>query len=276
MIRPRRLLPVLLVVILSFSAFSCFDIEQSLSLNKDLSGKAGFRMSINFEPMILIMAQMGREMSGEKGPPTKEEIAKAKADFLKSKKDDTKGDFETDRKALNEKLPKGVRLLSADARQEEFKMITSFMFGFDNPTALSLIEFPKNEKKGGDPTKASVVDKPFGGLTVKDEGRTIIVRGQPIDPMSGVKEGAKSQAPPTPTAESGKPDPQMEEMNKMIEGAMKDLRVAWKIEAPFKVIETNATRRDGNTLYWEYTLQSLEKLEKSHGKVEAVYVKYAK
>jgi len=270
----KRLLPVLLVI-LSLCAFSCFDIEQSIVLNKDMSGKAGFRMAIDFEPMILIMAQMEREMSGKKGTPTKEELAKAKADFLKSKKEEkSSGDFETERKNLNSKLPKGVKLLSADAKQEEMKMITSFTFGFDNPAALASIEFPKDEKAAGaDPTKKNVVDKPFSGLTVKDEGRTVIIRGTPVDPMSGVKEGAKSQAP---AADGAKPDPQMEEMGKMIEGAMKGLRVAWRIEAPFKVVETNATRREGNALIWEYTLESFEKMEKSGAKVDPVYVKYAK
>lgn len=269
----KRLLPILLVA-LSFCAFSCFDIEQSLTLNKDLSGKAGFRMAIDFEPMVLIMAQMDREMSGKKGAPTKEEIAKAKADFLKSKKEESSGgDFNTERKKLNEKLPKGVRLLDADAKQQDFKMITHFIFGFDNPSALSSIEFPKEEKGGGDPTKKSVVDKPFGGLSIKDEGRTIVVRGAPVDPVSGVKEGAKAGAP---GAEGGKADPQMEELGKMIEGSMKGLRVAWKIDAPFKVLETNATRHEGTTLIWEYTYDSLQKIEKSGGKIDPVYVKYAK
>src|ERR1051325_1034452 len=178
----KRLLPVLLVV-LAFTATSCFDIEQSLTLNKDMSGKAGFRMAIDFEPMILIMAQMDREMSGKKGAPTKEELAKAKADFLKSKKEEkSSGDFETERKNLNSKLPKGVKLLAADAKQEEMKMITSFTFGFDNPQALASIEFPKDDKKeGGDPTKKSVVAKPFSGLSAKDEGKTIVIRGAPVD-----------------------------------------------------------------------------------------------
>lgn len=275
--RHSRLLPVVLVA-LSFFACSCFDIEQSLVLNKDLSGKAGFRMSIDFEPMILIMAQMDREMNGKKGVPTKEEIAKAKADFLKQKTTETtSGDFETEKAKLNKKLPKGIRLLTADARQDQMKMTTSFTFGFDNPSLLSQIEFPKDEKKqgGGDPTKSSVVDKPFSGLTVKDEGKTIVIRGEPVDPMAGVKEGAKAQTG-AGAGETGKPDPQMEQLGEMMKTAMKGLRVAWRIEAPFKVVESNATRREGNALIWEYTMDSLEKIEKSGGKIDPVYVKYAK
>jgi len=275
----QRLLLVVLVV-LSFFAVSCFDIEQSLVLNKDLSGKAGFRMSIDFEPMVLTMLQMDREMSGKKGIPTKAEIDKAKADFLKKQKTETKSspeaDFETEKAKLNKQLPKGVKLLDADAKQEDMKLTTIFHFGFDNPAALSQIEFPKKDAKGGgDPTKSSVIDKPFSGLTVKDEGKTIVVRGTPVDPMEGVKQGAKSQ---TGGGESSteKPDPQFEQIGNMIKGAMKGLRVAWKIEAPFKVLETNATRREGNTLIWEYTMDSLEKLEKQGGKIEPVYVKFAK
>ena len=43
----------------------CFDIEQSLTLNKDLSGKAGFKMGVDMEPMVLFMAQMARGMEGK-------------------------------------------------------------------------------------------------------------------------------------------------------------------------------------------------------------------
>ena len=41
----------------------CFDVEQSLVLNKDLSGTAGIRMGINFEPLVLTMLRMQRQMA---------------------------------------------------------------------------------------------------------------------------------------------------------------------------------------------------------------------
>jgi hypothetical protein len=41
------------------------------------------------------------------------------------------------------------------------------------------------------------------------------------------------------------------------------MRVAWKITAPFEVVSSNATRKEGNTLIWEYDFQKLQKLGSS-------------
>ena len=62
----------------------CFDVEQAMTLQKDLSGKAAFSMTVNMEPMVLFMARMQREMAGQTGEPTAAEIDKAKKDFLAS------------------------------------------------------------------------------------------------------------------------------------------------------------------------------------------------
>src|SRR6185436_9923176 len=88
-------------IVLGLSAFlvtGCFDIEQTLTLERNLSGKAGFSMKVDMEPMVFFMTQMKREMDGKKGPPTAAEIAEAKKDFLKNGKKETTGDFESDKK----------------------------------------------------------------------------------------------------------------------------------------------------------------------------------
>jgi hypothetical protein len=41
------------------------------------------------------------------------------------------------------------------------------------------------------------------------------------------------------------------EMTKAFAAAFKGARFAFRLESPFEVVETNATRRDGHTLYWE-------------------------
>ena len=38
------------------------------------------------------------------------------------------------------------------------------------------------------------------------------------------------------------------------------MRVAYRITAPFTVVSHNASRREGNTLIWEYDLESFEKM----------------
>ena len=50
------------------------------------------------------------------------------------------------------------------------------------------------------------------------------------------------------------------ELSQITPANAKDLRVAWKIETPFEVLESNATRREGKTLIWEYDLKSFEKM----------------
>jgi hypothetical protein len=241
----------------------CFDIEQSLVLNKDLSGKAGFRMAIDFEPMVLVMLQMQREMDGKKGAPTAEEIAKAKTDFLKESSSKSEGPTAEEQKEFEKKLPEGVKLLDQKVTQDGMKMITNIVFGFTDPSKLALIDLPK--KEGASPQDKSVIDKPFDGLVVKDEGKTILITSKPADPMSGVEQGTK---------ESG--GPENKEMEAMVRNAMKGLRVAYRIEAPFKVVESNATRREGNTLIWEYTLETFEKMQKTGMKDLGVFVRFKK
>lgn len=263
----QKTLVLVAIAILAIFATSCFDIEQSLVLNKDLSGKAGFRMGVDFEPMVLTMLQMQRSMEGKKGAPSAEEIAKAKADFLAQQKKETKtDDSAADRKALEAKLPPGVKLLDQTVTDSGMKLTTNILFGFQDLKSLADITFPK--KEGAQPSDKGVIDKPFDGLQVKDEGRTLVIRTKPADPVSGVEKGAKEQA-------EGGPD--NKEMEAMMRDALKGLRVAFKIQAPFKVLETNAMRREGNTLIWEYTLDTLEKMEKQGKTADAgVFVRYQK
>ena len=47
---------------------------------------------------------------------------------------------------------------------------------------------------------------------------------------------------------------------KMIEDSFKGLRLAFRIDAPFQVVEHNATKKDGQALFWEYDLKTLNKM----------------
>jgi hypothetical protein len=50
---------------------------------------------------------------------------------------------------------------------------------------------------------------------------------------------------------------------KMVKDAFSKMRVAYRITAPFTVVSHNATRREGNTLIWEYDMAAFEKMEKT-------------
>jgi hypothetical protein len=56
------------------------------------------------------------------------------------------------------------------------------------------------------------------------------------------------------------------------------MRVTYRITAPFQVVSSNATRREGQTLIWEYNLEKFEEMSKKKTKADdlAVQVTYKK
>ena len=224
----------------------CFDVEQTMTLQKDLSGKAAFSMTVNMEPMVLFMLRMQREMAGQKGEPTAAEIEKAKQDFLASKT--TKEDPEKQKAEVEKNLPPGVKLLESSIKDEGLKMTVHFVFGFDHVSKLAQIQLSsKGAEDQQQPGEKNPFDQPFSGLQVKDEGKTLLLTTEAINPAAEQKEetAGMNLSP---------------EEKKQMEDAFKDLRVAYKIEAPFEVLEDNATRKEGHTLIWEYNLKTMEKM----------------
>jgi hypothetical protein len=238
-----RTLAALLLLASAPFVTGCFDIEQTLTLERNLSGKAGFSMKVDMEPMVPFMAQMKRSMEGKEGPPTAAELAAGRKEMLASSKTTTTGDFDKEKKEFEKSLPRGVTLLDASVKDDGLRMAVSMTFGFDQVSKLSAIKMQKKDGNAAGP--ATPADSPFDGLLVKDEGATILVTSKPQNPMAEAKE----QAP------SG--DPAME---KQIMDLFKGLRVAFKITAPFAIVEHNAHRKEGNTLIWEFNLESFSKL----------------
>lgn len=241
----RRLAACLLFASAPFVA-GCFDIEQALTLERNLSGKAGFTMKVDLEPMVAFAAQMKRSMEGKEGAPTPAELAEARKEMLASQKTTSTGDFEKEKKEFERTLPSGVTLLDASVKQDGLKMAVNLQFGFDHVSKLSEIKLPK--KEGADPSDpgGNPVDTPFDGLRVADEGATVLVTSKPQNPMAESKE----QMPP-----SGDPA-----MDKQFAELFKGLRVAFKVTTPFAIAEQNAHRKEGTTLIWEFDVKSLSKL----------------
>lgn len=239
----RKTLAVLSMLLLA----GCFEIEQSIDLQKDLSGTADFHLGVDLEPMVVVMAQFGREMEGKTGPITPEELAKAKAEFKKSsKKSESK---EPTREEIEESLPEGVKLISFGTKEREFGVDTDFKFGFKKLSNLVGVKLPS--KGDGDPTKKNVIDSPFEGLELSEKGDTLTIRTKPQNPTESVKEQA---------ADAPKLDAATE---KLVKDAFSKMRVAYRITAPFTIVSHNATRREGNTLIWEYDMAAFEKMEKT-------------
>jgi hypothetical protein len=237
--------------LLSLLLGGCFDVEQSLVLNKDLSGKAGFKMSVNMEPMVLVMLRMQRQMAGKEGEPTAAEIAQAKDEFLASKKkEEAPPNPEAQKAEIEKNLPPGVKLLDGDVKDEGLKLQAHFTFGFDDVAKLQQIKMPKDKAKpeaeGAPPNPAgkNPFDTPFGDLKITQQGDTLLITAKPTDPMTDQVHQMGGELTP--------------EMKTQMEEAFQGLRVAWRIETPFEVLESNATRHEGKTQVWEYDIKSFE------------------
>ena len=250
----KKVIALLSVVLLA----GCFEIDQSIHLQKDLSGTADFHLGVDLEPMVVVMAQFAREMEGKKGPITEAELAKARADFKKgSKKSESK---QPTRAEIQKSMPEGVKLLDFKAVERDFGVDTNFKFGFDRIQRLVGVKLPS--KEGGDPTQKNVVDSPFENLELIEKGDTITIRTKPLNPADAVKEEAKDA-------------PKLDkETEKLIKDAFAKMRVTYRITAPLTIVSHNATRREGDTLVWEYDMTRFEELAKKKGGDLGVRVTY--
>jgi hypothetical protein len=220
----------------------CFDVEQSLSLQRDLSGKAGFSMAVDLEPMVVIMAGMQHSMAGKTGEPTPAEIEQGRKEFLEQQKKDDPAkkqqEFAEQKAQFERSLPPGVKLLSSSVEDQGLKLVARFEFGFDDVRKLARIKMP--EKSGEGPGK-NPYQEPFAGLKVVDEGSTLLVTLGGVDPASPMKN----------QGDQGGQGAQSPEMQKALLTAFQKARFAFRLDSPLEVVATNATRRDGHTLYWE-------------------------
>ena len=240
----------------------CFDIEQTLTLEKNMSGKAGYSMKLDMDPMVAFMAGMKRGMEGKEGPPTKEEIAAVREEMIASRKSQT---TIPSKEEIAKKLPKGITLLDSKIHDDGLKFGMDMLFGFDHVSKLRDIELkdqPAESQEAGPGQQPTPMDSPFGGLEFKDEGDTFVVTSATGNPL----------AEQTEQAEQMQLSP---EEKKQVEEMLGKLRVAFKIKAPFQVVEHNAHRKEGDTLVWEYDLDSFEKM-KPEELAQGVRVRYKK
>lgn len=246
--RIRSILALLTIALMSVFTLGCFEIEQSIELDRDMSGTADLQIGVDFEPMILIMATMQRQMEGKEGPPSAEDLAKAREEF-KSQNESPDDDMPSIEEA-NEQLPEGIRLLDMDVKEDDLSVSTHFRFAFDELRKLVNLQLPSKDQEG--PQGEGIMDSPFENLELVDEGSTFTIRTKPSNPAENVEQQMEDQGAPE--------DPEME---KMMEDAFKNLRFAWKIKAPFEVVSHNATRVEGDTLIWEYDMERFKKMEAS-------------
>lgn len=228
----------------------CFDVRQSLRLESDLSGTATVLMTLDMEPMVYMAAQMGRAFEGKEGPPTEEELAKARQEFEENQKSEQVKEFEQQRADLEAGLPEGVRLLDAQVREEGTSMGIEMTFEFDHVALLKEIKpgggGEEAEGEDGGEGGPGGSDSPFGDLVVEETDDTIRIATPPMNPA------ADGMGP----MDMDEEDP---DMAPMVE-AIKRMRVVFELSTPLEVVEHNATRVDGERLVWDYDFEALTAL----------------
>lgn len=256
----RKIGSVLFVLCLAVGLTACFDIEQNVELNEDLSGSTRLKMGVSFEPMAVMMAAMQKSFSGDESPPTAEEIETARQEMLSQKESQKESfDFDAEKAKMEKELPEGITLQGMDIRDEGLEMVIDLALGFDHVSKLSGLDLAGNEEE----QEGQVNPMPdfFDNLQVREEGEFIIVENLPSNPKAVMEEQS-------PMPMSGD-----EEGMEMFEEMFKDLRFAFTLKAPFEVVEHNATRKDGDTLIWEYDVEALEALGESEVP-EGIKVRY--
>ncbi len=245
----RITLPIALLAVL----VGCFDVQQKVELNEDLSGTARIHMTVDMEPMVHMMAAMKRGFEGLEGPPTEEELAAARAEMSGEQAEQQRAEFESQKAELEASLPEGVTLVSAEMLEGE-AMGAEFTFAFDHIAQLKEIRMAGEQ--------GSDTDSPFADLTVEEKDGTLLISTPPVNPSGDLG--------PMGGDDSDEDDPTAQ----MVQESIESMRVLFELSSPLEVLEHNATDAQGDTLIWEYGFEQLKSMAESEEEVEAVRVLY--
>jgi len=249
----------------------CIEFERVITLNKDLSGKAKFRMTMNMEPMARFAASMEHSMSGKPGDVTEAEVQEA----IKKMKDESAAKTQQKPTAADiGKLPDGFTVEDIQQQMDGLKMTVSVTIGFKDVRKLATL-------KMGDPSHnpADADLQPFEGIEIKDEGSTLLITAKLL-----TNGDTKMMAPKADPGDAKAPPPEglndmlkgmmdgmggEAGMKKQMEAMMKDFGETFSIETPMTVVETNATARVPGGVVWKQTMADLMKAASAGGKPPA-------
>lgn len=206
------------VALLSLSLVTgCFEADESITLNADLSGTADFKIVVNHEPIIVSNAWLERALKRKSGAPTPAELAEAKADYIAQLRSKPGDIYSLEQ--IDEALPGGVRALQYDeSTKPGDRTSMNVRIGFDSVESLRDAHLPRGDNF------LNLPDAPFTTLDVADQDGIITIRATPPNPA-----GSGEEPPP------GEWGPNL----------LETVRVTYRITAPFAVVEHNADRRDG-------------------------------
>lgn len=239
----------------------CWDLEQSVVLRRDLTGEAEFRVGVDKRPLRLLGLRKKLELEGKGRAPTSEEAAAAWADESETPRGVPIAErLEKIKSELATKLPAGARLIDCSLSDDGKWNRARFHLGFTDLNVLGRAGlFNLEPDGGGAPASAGETTpdaataksakslEPFRRVRIEDEGSTILVTSEPLRPDFYMDSAflVKGQTVDNP------------EWNRLVGESFSAFRIAFRLQAPFEVVESNATRREGDTLFWEYDYETL-------------------
>ncbi len=232
-----RYLRGILVAGVAWFAAGCMQFDYGITLDDDLSGTADLDLAIDLDRVAYMSAYIQNSFSGEGGEPTAEQIEDARAEIVEGMDEDEDFSVESMRAEIEPDLPDGVTLLYANVDREELLTTMNMRFAFDHVDKLKEIHLDDDDE--GDDEGAPVDSEPFENLEIIEDGDQIIVRSEPINPIQEMDD--------VPWVS-----------DEMVEKLLQGFAVTFRITTPFKVEEHNATRKDGETLVWEFNLETLK------------------
>jgi hypothetical protein len=264
----------------------CLEVEQGVTLQKDLSGTATLNMTIDMDGMVRFVAKMQRDMMGKPGEPTEQELQAAREELMKKQerqREEEDAKFEDRKRRMQEALPKGVTLGETTVTHDGLKTSVTMTFAFDHVAKLAQIEFPSDDEEqqddmgvGGDGRSQSrpragdgeaprgPANGPEGG-EAEDEGEDEPMK-RPFDNLV-VDESTPGQVritfrPQNPAAQQEEQTADMPPEMKDLAGTMlKGVRYELRIQSPMAVVEQNATRVEGDTAIWSWDMEGLKTLQ---------------
>ena len=248
----KRLIALILCLPVVLTA-GCLDVDSGVSFNKDMTGKATFKMAVDLGPFMTSMIDALGGRGGE--PPPPELLPMMKAEMAKQ----FSGGM-VDVAQLKTKLPTGVTLADSSQKVEELKIIMSFTFAFTDATKLPLIEVPMSVKNSPVQTAATQDPlKPFD-FVITDDGSTISIITKEPEKTDATKDPEKAKADAAAIAKEAKSQLDQLGMGELLKGA--SLRMSTRFDIPQTVVEHNATRKDGQAYFWEIKLDSFDSFDK--------------
>lgn len=244
-----RIMRGILFAGVAWFAAGCMQFEYGITLEDDLSGTADVDIAIDLERVAYMSAYIQNAFTGEGGEPSAEQIEAAREEVLAEMDADEDFSEAAMRAEIEPDLPEGVTLVHAKTEREQLLTTVNVRFAFDHVDKLKEIRLDANDGEDGG---APVDSEPFEDLEIIEEGDQIIIRSQPINPVEEMAE--------------------LEEMpfvsDEMVEKLLQGFGVTFTLTSPFKVEEHNATRKTGNTLVWEFNLETLKS-----GKAKGIYAR---